>query len=113
MKKYLVTTAIVGCLATSSALADPTYMLGVGVTFGGSKGSQVGVTAQALSTNQKNSWTGAAGVTYFPGFNGWGLNIGGGYNFNSETVTLTYDFLNQGAQLSAGWASLADPAGSI
>jgi hypothetical protein len=117
MKKYLATTAIAGCLLAVPAYADPTFMLGVTTSFGGSVPGQVGISARILSDNSNDSFTGVAGVTYFPTSNNWGLDAGIGYNFNKNTTAaMSYDFLNNGVQLSAGWADLEvveeDPASS-
>ena len=107
MKKYFATTAIVGCLSVVPAFADPTFMLGVTTSFGGGQSGQVGISARILSERKNDEFTAVAGVTYFPMTNGWGLDAGVGYNFNKKnTASLTYDFLNDGFQLSAGWADL-------
>lgn len=117
MKKYMATTAILGSLLAVPAFADPTFMIGITTTFGGNQPGQVGVSARLLTENKKDSLTGVAGVTYFPQNNSWGLDAGLGYNFNKNiTAAVSYDFLNRGFQLSAGWSDLEvvedDPATS-
>ena len=117
MKKFLSSTAIAGCLLAVPAMADPTFMLGVTTSFGGSASGQVGISARMLSDNSNNSYAGVAGVTYFPISSSWGLDAGIGYNFNKNTTAaVSYDFLNKGVQFSAGWADLEvveeDPAAS-
>ena len=109
MKKFLSTTAIVGCMVATPALADPTVMLGLSINFGGAQSNQVGITGKVLTDNKQDTVIGAAGVTYFPGTGAWGVDAGLGYNFDDTTATLTYDFVNQGAQLAAGWADLEAP----
>lgn len=110
MRKLYVTTALAGSLLASPVLADPSFMLGVSVNFGGSQSGQVGVTAKVLSDNVRDAFVGVAGVTYFPQSNAWGVDAGVGYNFDNSTVALSYDFLNQGLNLSAGWADLESDA---
>jgi hypothetical protein len=106
MSKYLLTTAIVGCLASSPVLADPSLMLGMSFSFEKSSPSKWGITGQVLSDNRPNTWVAAAGATYYPKSNTWGFNVGGGYAFKRNAIILTYDFLNEDLHLSAGWANL-------
>jgi len=108
-----MTTAIVGCLAAAPAFAEPALMLGLSYTFGGQQSSQMGITARALSDNSQNTLVGVAGVTYFPWTNAWGVDAGIGYNFDNMSINLSYDFLNEGIQVSGGWADLDALEGSL
>ena len=117
LKNYLVTTALATCLLTVPAFAEPTFMLGLTTTFGGDQGGQIGISARVLSERKNDEFTGVAGVTYFPTTDSWGLDAGIGYNFNKNTTAaISYDFLNNGVGLSAGWSNLDvvedDPAAS-
>lgn len=113
MNKYLITTAIVGCLASTPVFAGPALMLGLSYTFGGQQSSQMGITGRILSDSSQNTFVGVAGVTYFPATDAWGLDAGVGYNFDNMSINLSYDFLNQGIQVSGGWADLDALEGSL
>lgn len=105
MKHSLSTTALVTTLLAAPAVADPTYMLGLALNFGGGE-TQLGVTAKILSDNRPEEVVAAAGVTYF--FDGtFGADVGVGYTFDDGAVTLGYDFLNRSPQIAAGWADIA------
>ena len=52
----------------------------------------------------------AAGVTYFPWApNKFGLDIGGGYNFDKVTALVGYDLLNKKPQASIGYTNTYKP----
>jgi len=105
MKSILSTTALVSTLMAMPANADPTYMLGLALNFGGGE-TQLGVTAKVLSDDKPEEIVGAAGVSYF--FDGsWGADVGVGYTFDDGAVTLGYDFLNRSPQVAVGWADIA------
>lgn len=109
MRKLLMSTALTGGLAVSPAFADPTVMIGLSWTFGGSQSGQFGVSGRVLSDNVKEEWVGAVGATYYFGSGEFGVDAGIGYNWENTPITLTYDFLNRGAQIGLGWADLEDP----
>jgi len=108
MKKYLGSTALVSCVIASPVWADPTFMVGLTMSFGGSQGTNVGISGRVLSDNKRDSAVGMAGVTYYPQTGTWGIDAGLGYNFDNTTVGVTYDFMNQNVAISGGWADLAD-----
>ncbi|WP_010139603.1 hypothetical protein [Oceanicola sp. S124] len=105
MKKLAGTTALATILLSGSATADPAVMLGLALNFGGGSQPQLGLTTKILSSNRPNETVAAAGVSYF--FDGsWGLDLGVGYTFDEAAITLSYDFINQSPQFSAGWANI-------
>lgn len=106
MKHLLLSTALAGSLASAPAFADPTAMIGVSFTFGGSQAGQLGISGRILSDDRRDVWVGAIGLTYYPGTNDFGFDAGVGYNFGNTPLTLTYDFMNEGLQVGLGWADL-------
>jgi hypothetical protein len=108
MKKLMMSTALAGSLAAAPAFADPTIMVGLSFTFGGSQSGQLGISGRILSNNQRDAFVGAIGGTYYPGTQAFGLDAGIGYNINNTPITLTYDFVNQSPMFGLGWADLED-----
>lgn len=108
MKYLLMSTALAGGLAAVPAFADPTIVLGLTFTFGGSQSGQLGISGRILSDNQRDEWVGAIGGTYYPGTQEFGFDAGIGYNWDNHPITLTYDFVNQGVQVGLGWADLEE-----
>jgi hypothetical protein len=106
MKKYLMTTAIVGCLAAVPAAADPTVMFGLSWTFGGAQSGQLGISGRILSDNRADTFVVGAGVTYYLGSQEFGIDAGIGYNVGNTPIVLSYDFINENMLLSAGWADM-------
>ncbi|EBA03502.1 hypothetical protein RB2150_02564 [Rhodobacteraceae bacterium HTCC2150] len=106
MKKYLSTTALLSCLIATPGLAEPTFSLGLSVPLGGKEAGSVGISAHVLSGKKQNTWAAAAGVTYFPKNKTWGVDIGVGRNFRSESIVLSYDFIQKGMNFSLGWSDL-------
>lgn len=105
MKLLVSSTAMALVISACPTYADPTVMVGFSMNFGGGEKPALGLTAKILSSDRVNETVGAAGVTYF--FDGyWGLDAGIGYTFDGSAITLTYDFLNERPQLSAGWADI-------
>lgn len=82
-------------------------MLGLSLNFGGGE-TKLGATVKILSDNRPDKVVGAAGVTYFFDDGDIGLDAGIGYTFKGGAATLTYDFLNQSPQLSAGLANIKE-----
>lgn len=112
MKKTLV-AAILSVLA-AGAQADAGVMLGVSYSFSGPASvNSLGFTAKVLSSNEKDKWVGALGVSFYP----WsdkklGLDISGGYNFEDSAVLVGYDFLKGAPQISGGWSNTDDDNGN-
>jgi hypothetical protein len=105
MNKLLSTTAILSLFSGSMAYADPSVMLGLALNFGGGKSVSTGVTMKVLSSDEPHTFVGAAGVSYFFDNGGYfGADLGVGRTFDSAAATISYDFLNQRPQISAGWA---------
>ena len=110
-RNLLATTALVGALAAAPAFAEPVVSLGVNVGFGAAQKSNLGISARVLSDNRKDRFVGALGGIYYPSTNKFGLDAGIGYNFgNNTTATVTYDFVNDWANIGLGWAQLAEPS---
>lgn len=106
MKRLLMSTAIAGGLAAAPAFADPTLMLGLSFTFGGSQSGQLGISGRILSDNKRDQFVAAVGGTFYPGTQQFGFDAGIGYTWDNHPFTLTYDFANQGVQVGLGWADL-------
>ena len=109
MNNLLTSTAIVGVLAAAPAFADPTAMLGLSWSFGGTQSGQLGISARILSSDRRDEFVAAIGGTYYPGSETFGLDVGVGYNWEKQTFTFTYDVLNQGWGAALGWADLGEP----
>ena len=72
-------------------------------TFGGG-GTDVGITAKLISTNEPDHFAGVAGVTYYPwASNPWGVDLGFGYARDGIAGTLSWDFLQGAPQAGFGW----------
>ena len=103
MKKTLLAAAL--SVFAIGAQADPGYMLGVSYSLNGQASMKnLGFSAKVLSSDSEDKWVGAAGVSVFP----WadrklGLDVGGGYTFESSTALVSYDFLQASPQVSVGW----------
>jgi len=106
MKKYLMTTAIVGCLASAPAVADPTVMIGLSWSFGGAQSGQMGISGRILSDNRADNFVAGIGATYYFGSQEFGVDLGIGYNVGNTPIILSYDFINENVLLSAGWADM-------
>lgn len=106
MKKYLTTTALLSCLSATPGLADSVFAIGLSVPLNGKEAGSVGVSAHVLSGKKQDTWAAAAGVTYFPKNQTWGVDVGLGRNFKSESIVLSYDFVQKGMNLSIGWSDL-------
>ena len=106
IKSLSSATAIAMIFAQVPAYAEPTMMLGLALNFGGGE-SKVGATAKILSNNKPKEFVGVAGITYFFNDGSFGVDAGIGYSSNKGAVTLTYDFLAESPQFSAGLAAMA------
>ena len=107
MKNLLSSTAVISLFMGSAAMAEPTFMLGLAINFGGGSAPAVGITGKVLSSDVRDRVVGAAGLSYFFDNGGYfGADVGLGYTFNNSAVTLGYDFLNKRPQVSAGWADI-------
>lgn len=106
MKKYLMSTAIVGCFTAFPALADPTVMIGLSWSFGGAQSGQMGISGRILSDNRADTFVAGIGATYYFGSQDFGIDAGIGYNVGNVPFVLSYDFLNENLLLSAGWAEM-------
>jgi hypothetical protein len=99
MKKLLIAA---GLLAGSTvALADPGLLAGISYNFGGS----VGFTIKALSSDHQDEPVASIGLSFFPWSetHKFGLDLGGGYVFEDEAVTIGWDALSEQWQVSAGY----------
>ena len=108
MNKILGSTALTVLLTTSSAFADPTFSIGLAFNFGGGAPISTGISAKVYSDDKGDSFTGAAGVTYFLDNGGyWGVDAGLGYLTSEDiALSLTYDFLNNRPQFGIGVADI-------
>lgn len=96
-----------GLLACSSvpAAADPAAFLGLTYSFGGANSGKFGVTARVFSSDKKEEWVAAAGVTYYlSGGSDIGLDVGAGYSFDNVGVVIGFDLLQATPVGSVGWS---------
>jgi hypothetical protein len=100
MKKRLALISILLAAATP-AVASPGGFFGVTYNFGGG----VGISLKILSTNHEDRGAFAAGVTYFPLTNKFGIDAGAAYLFRNGGATLGWDFLNGSPQVGAGYVN--------
>lgn len=105
MKNILAGAALLALMA-GSAHADPAAMVGLTFNFGGGMDG-LGVTAKVLSSDKQDEFVGAAGVSVYPFSESsmFGLDVGGGYNFNESTGIISYDFLRGAPSISGGWVN--------
>src|SRR5258706_14761657 len=110
MRHSLLTTALLGALACSPAIADPTVMVGLSFDFGRDTLEEgLGVTAKVLSSNRPDHFVVGGGVSFFPwSQDKFGLDASAGYTFDQAAVMGGLDVLNMKPQLSAGWADTHD-----
>ena len=105
MKSILipVTALLLSSGLSSNTMADVTYMAGVSYAFNG----QFGLTLKALSDDNKSRVVGALGATYYPlAPKPFGIDAGVGYTYDDAAVTVSWDFLQEAAQISAGYADI-------
>lgn len=97
----MCTSVSAGELLTTTK-TELTAFLGLTWTFGSSHGAQTpGVTLKVLSTNKRDAFAAAAGVTY--NFDGsWGCDLGAGYNFTDITLTGGWDICKAAPQIGLG-----------
>ncbi|MDB4221872.1 hypothetical protein N9809_07350 [Amylibacter sp.] len=105
MKKLLYTSALALVLSSTQVASKPSLMLGLAFNFGGDKDIRLGLTAKLLSSDQPNEIVGALGASYFLD-DSFGLDAGLGYTFDNSAISLTYDFINERPQISAGFANI-------
>lgn len=85
--------------------ADPAAFVGLAYSFGGN----AGLTVKVLSDDEEHKTVGALGVTYyFNTPNSLGLDVSAGRTFSNSAATIGWDFLQQNAQVSGGWADTED-----
>ncbi len=110
MRKILVSTSIAALLGPSASIADPTYMLGIGLSFGGNQSPQFALTGKILSDDEEDEAVLALGLNYYPNSGEIGADLGVGYLFDNSAVVLGYDFLQKTPLLSLGFADTDDGA---
>lgn len=108
MKKLLMTSSAAALLGPTVAMADPTFMIGAGVTFGGGQSPQYALTAKVLSDNQNEEFVAGAGVSYYFGTGDFGADVGVGYLMDDTALMFGYDFLQGQAQVSLGYAEVEE-----
>lgn len=99
MKRLLIAAGLL--VGSTVASADPGMLAGISYNFGGS----VGFTIKALSGNHQDEAVASIGLSYFPwsDTHHFGIDLGGGYLFENEAVTFSWDALAEQWQLSAGY----------
>jgi hypothetical protein len=99
MKNTILLTLSI--LFASTAQADPAGMLGLSYSFNG----EFGVTAKILSSSDEDEFVAAVGATYYPfADKSFGLDAGVGYTVEDAATVLSWDFLQEAAQISIGYA---------
>ena len=121
MKSIIALSLAIASIATASTAAqiqqtpsndsNPVAMVGIAFNFGGKISKEsLGLTVKILSSDRQDRVVAAAGVTYFPWApNKFGLDIGGGYNFDKVTALVGYDLLNKKPQASIGYTNTYKP----
>lgn len=106
--KWLCSTALVPC----SLSAHGETGVFVGLTYAFESKSGLGVTVLGTSTRRENSAMAVAGVTFYPlaAESRFGIPVGLGYQGKDTAATLTYDLLQRGFGVSAGYANTRSPA---
>jgi hypothetical protein len=106
--KAIISSAVAAVLLAAlplSATADPAAFVGVTYSFGGN----FGVTAKVLSSDHEDNGVLAVGATWYPGAaKQFGLDVSAGYAGDNAAALIGWDFLQQKAQFSAGWADTDD-----
>ena len=110
MRNILVSTCVAALLGPTSLLADPTYMVGGGFSFGGNQPPQFALTAKVLSDNQEEEAVFGAGVNYYFGTGAFGADLSAGYLMNNSALMVGYDFLQNVPVFSYGYAETDDVA---
>ena len=125
MKSVIALSLAIASIATASTAAqiqqtpsndsNPVAMVGIAFNFGGKISKEsLGLTVKILSSDRQDRVVAAAGVTYFPWApNKFGLDIGGGYNFDKVTALVGYDLLNKKPQASLGYTNTYKPEATI
>ena len=125
MKSIIALSLAIASIATASTAAqiqqtpsndsNPVAMVGIAFNFGGKISKEsLGLTVKILSSDRQDRVVAAAGVTYFPWApNKFGLDIGGGYNFDKVTALVGYDLLNKKPQASLGYTNTYKPEATI
>ena len=125
MKSVIVLSLAIASIATASTAdqiqqtpsndSNPVAMVGIAFNFGGKISKEsLGLTVKILSSDRQDRFVAAAGVTYFPWApNKFGLDIGGGYNFEKVTALVGYDLLNKKPQASLGYTNTYKPEATI
>lgn len=113
MKKLLISSSAAALLVPTIASADPTWMLGLGISFGGNQAPSYAVTANVLSDDEPDEFVVGAGVNYYLDTNSFGAGVGVGYLFDNSALMLGYDFVQGAANLSLGYAPTASGDSSV
>ena len=125
MKSVIALSLAIASIATASTAdqiqqtpsndSNPVAMVGIAFNFGGKISKEsLGLTVKILSSDRQDRFVAAAGVTYFPWApNKFGLDIGGGYNFDKVTALVGYDLLNKKPQASIGYTNTYKPEATI
>ncbi len=76
-------------------------MLGLSYSFNG----EFGVTVKVLSSSDEDEFVAAVGATYYPfAKKSFGLDAGVGYTVEDAATVLSWEFLQEAAQVSIGYA---------
>ena len=113
MNRLLIAMIATTAIGPGTALADPTFLLGGGISFGGGNSPQFTVSGKVLSDNQQDEPVAGLGLNYYLGTGDFGADLGLGYLFEDSAVMLGYDFLGKAPLITFGWAdteSDIDPA---
>ncbi|NOX08525.1 MAG: hypothetical protein GXP22_03395 [Gammaproteobacteria bacterium] len=113
MKKNILPGSVIA-LSLMGAFNQAQAGVFVGVTFNfDAKGVEgLGFTTKVTSTNKRDRFAASAGATYFPfkQDNQFGLDAGVGYQGNNSAGIVSWDFLQKGVSVSAGYAKTKKPA---
>jgi hypothetical protein len=80
-------------------------MAGISITFNG----DAGITLKALSDDKESRTVGSIGATYYPfAAKSFGFDVGAGYTYDDAAAIVSWDFIQNSVQFSAGYADIDD-----
>lgn len=101
-------------MAASTAVADPTFGVGLTITFGGGQ-PQVGAGVRVFSDDDEDEFAATVGLDYVFTSQSWRGSVGGAYMMNNNYIGLDggYNF-GRGTfdvGIGGGWADTNDGGG--
>jgi len=110
MKKLLLSASVTAILSPSVLHADPAFMFGLGLSFGGGQSPELALTGKILSDNEEDKFAGSLGLNFYPGSGRFGVDAGVAYLLDGTAVSLSYDFFNNAPMFGVGGANTESAA---